>query len=167
MSFKMDIKELDKESLKKSVLDEWEKKGLPASRSMEIEDALLDDCHDWYAVTDNGNTLLVFEVRRALKKFIKTLKLYYGPQFDSDIIDTGAEVETIESMLEMVFVTFGAVFAALVDQAKDTLDRKFKIHSDHPMERLFFMEIAKVLRREYPDQYKAKFYGKWIEVEVI
>ncbi len=162
----MTIKKLDKDSLKKGVLEEWTQKGLSPSSCMEIEDALLDACHDWYAVTDNGDTLLVFEIRRAVNKFIKTLKLYYGPRFDSNFEKSGVDLDAIESMLGVVVQSFGVVFAMLINEAKDTIDRTFKIHSDHPMERMFFVEIAKILRKEYPNQYKAKFYGKWIEIEV-
>ncbi len=170
MSIDLRIQELKEDVLKKNVLNEWQANGLSVSRCMEIEDTLIgdcNDCHDWYAVKNNGDTLLIFEVRRAVNRFIKTLKIYYGPDFDSNFADSGADLEAIESVLEVVVKSFGFVFAELIDQAKDTLDRTFKIYSDHSMERLFFIEIAKVLKTEYPDQYRAKFYGKWIEVEVL
>ena len=162
---KMNIKKLDGESHKKGVLDEWQQKGLSTSRRMDIEDAFLDDCHEWHAVTNNGDTLLIFEIRRAANKFIKTLKIYYGPKFDSNFEESGTDLDNIESMVN-VFKSFGAIFAKLVDEAKDTLNRTFKIYSDHPFEQIFFVEIAKILKSKYPDKYKTKFYGKWIEIEI-
>ncbi|NDV20985.1 hypothetical protein GO013_16360 [Pseudodesulfovibrio sp. JC047] len=162
----MSILELNDSPLKAAILEEWQKDDIAPSRKMEMEDAFLDNCHDWYAIKDKNKTILVFEVRKALNNYIKTLKIYYGPQFDSNFEELGAEIDELENMLSIVVQTFGYIFETLIDKAKDTLDRTFKIHSSHPMERIFFMEIAKDLKKEYPNEYKAKFYGNWIEIEV-
>jgi len=149
---------------KSQIIKEWEAMGLRPNDKLTLEDAFLDDCHAWYAVCSEKNeTIVAFEIRKVLDNYIKPLKVFYGPQFDWG---PGKDLEDIEAIITLVIEALGTFLAFLIDQAKDTLNRTFKIYNDHPKSQAYFLAFAKQLRDQQPDQFKAKFYKNWIEIEV-
>lgn len=147
-------------SHKSQLRDEWEARGASHSDLATLDSELA--CPErWYAISKDGKTKAVFDVRQA-PKYFKNMKVIFAPDicFDDNEIEYENAVPIIDEMVDILAEIFGYHLNDL-EQGNNNF---FKIYSDHREVRLIFYEFCKYLKGKYPDRYKLKFYGKWIEI---
>lgn len=170
----MEIKTLESMEERRSVIDDWRKKGLSDFDAGIIEDDMLSNGSaslHWHGVLDknDGMIIAIFDVRQVPLEspdYHKSMRIHFAPGFNPhDWERSGQSFETIAAIIDKTVPAMYVAFRHLVTEAESTREHTVKIYSDHPLRLLIFQRFAENLAKEAPDQYEPITYKKWVEIK--
>jgi hypothetical protein len=164
---KMIIEKLCTPAEKESAVQGWTGNGVARSGIMFILDEMLSGDSEWNVIIAGGTNIAVFDVRHVPAgnpNYHKALRIYFAPSLNPD---DGQSVEEVEEMIDKVVKSLAYAFKYMLEGAKETNEQLVKIYSQHPHMLSIFREFVLYLTQNYPNLYKGKFYGKWVEIQHI
>jgi len=139
---------------------EWENRGATLS-DLSTFDSEFACTEKWFGVFDNGKTEAIFNVRQA-PNYLKNMRVIFAP--DIRIDEEGGDYEEAKPIVLRMVDILAKIFSYHLMDLKDGNNDYFKIYSDHREVRLIFYEFCRYIENQFPEKYKLKFYGKWIEI---
>jgi hypothetical protein len=144
---------------KQAVRGDWENRGASLSDLASLEADFAYPSR-WYGVESEGKVNAVFEVSSA-PNYLKNMKVHFAPDFSLDL--EGLDYDGAKSIIFGVVDALGAIFTYHLRCLGDGTSQ-VKIYNDSQDVRLIFYHFCRYLEDSYPDKYKFKFYGKWLEI---